>query len=182
MLLSAVNKTDLGDQDWRYALFLCYGIDHLYLPTHCDSCNSKFSIYYALDCKKGGLITNRHNDLRFGVSDLTGKDFTPLYVHDNPLIHPGFSIREVKVHPMESPHNNSLASTENSYQKGDLLIRKLWYRAMDIIHKMCVMRTDNLSHRSKSPENFLQMAEREKKKKYLKSCIQKCRNLPPFIV
>ena len=39
---------------------------------------------HALDCNKVGLITARHNNLRYGVSDLSGKAFTPTHVRDDP--------------------------------------------------------------------------------------------------
>ena len=31
-----VNRTELGDQEWRKSIFLCYGIDPPYLPTNCE--------------------------------------------------------------------------------------------------------------------------------------------------
>ena len=58
---STVNGTELGAQEWHDALFLRYGLDPQDLPTHCDSCQSKFLISHALDCEKGGLVTARHN-------------------------------------------------------------------------------------------------------------------------
>ena len=68
-----VNRTDMGYQECYNALFLRYGIDPPYLPPTCDVYNDKFSIYHALDCKKGGLIMTHHNELRDGVAYLSGK-------------------------------------------------------------------------------------------------------------
>jgi hypothetical protein len=31
-------------------------------PTHCDSCNAKYSIDHALSCKKGGLVSIAHHN------------------------------------------------------------------------------------------------------------------------
>ena len=70
MLPSTVNGTELGAQEWREYLFLRYGIDPPDLPCHCDGCGAAFSIYHALDCKKGGLITACHNKLCDGVHNL----------------------------------------------------------------------------------------------------------------
>ena len=42
VLLSAVNGMDMGPQEWRDSLFICYDIEPPYLPTHCDGCNAKF--------------------------------------------------------------------------------------------------------------------------------------------
>ena len=77
---------DLREQEWRDALFLRYGLEPPDFPTNCDGCHAKFSISHALDCKKGGLVTARHNDLRDGVADLAGKNFTPSHIRDDTLI------------------------------------------------------------------------------------------------
>ena len=63
---------DLGPQEWRDALFLRCGFEPLDLTTYCDGFQTKFSISHALACKKGGLVTARHNELRDGVVDLVG--------------------------------------------------------------------------------------------------------------
>ena len=72
-----VNGTELGAQEWRDAAFQRYGLDPPDLPKYCDGCNTRFSIYHALNCKRGGLVTARHNELREKVADLAGKSFTP---------------------------------------------------------------------------------------------------------
>ena len=46
VLLSMVNGMELGDQEWRYTLFPCYDIEPPDLPSHCDGCNKKCSIYH----------------------------------------------------------------------------------------------------------------------------------------
>ena len=73
MLPSTVNGTELGSQEWRDALFLRYVLDPPDLPKYCDGCKARFSISHALECKKGGLVTARHNELRDGVADLAYK-------------------------------------------------------------------------------------------------------------
>ena len=112
VLQSTANGTYLEAQEWLCALFLCYGINPTYLPTHCDGCNSKISVCHALDCKKGGLIKNIHNELCDGVAGLAGKSVTPSYVHEYPLIHEGCAVREGKSKPAGPPNNNSPENTE----------------------------------------------------------------------
>ena len=56
-------------------------------------------ISHALDCKKGGLVTARHNELRDGVSDLAGKALTPSHVRDDPLIYSGRAVKRTKAAP-----------------------------------------------------------------------------------
>ena len=83
---STVNGTELGAQEWRDALFLRYGLEPQDLPTYCDGFQARFSISHALDCKKGALVTARHNELHDRVADLAVKAFTSLHVRDDPLI------------------------------------------------------------------------------------------------
>ena len=84
---STVNGTELGAQEWRYASLLRYGLYPPDLPQYCDGCNTQFSIFHALNCKRGGLVTARHNEICDGVADLAGKDFTPSHVRNDPLIY-----------------------------------------------------------------------------------------------
>ena len=130
MLLSTVNGTELGDQEWNDALFLRYGLDPLDLPTHCNVCEARFTISHALDCKKVVLVTARHNKICDGVAELDGKYFTPYYVHDEPLIHSGRAMSTTQPMPAGSNIKNSTGETtevtEVTEQKGDLLIRDLW--------------------------------------------------------
>ena len=83
---STVNRTDLGEQECRDALFLRYSLEPPDLPKYCDVCHTKFTIFHALDCKRGSLVTARHNKLWDGVADLSGKSITTSYVRNNPLI------------------------------------------------------------------------------------------------
>ena len=72
---STVNGTELDAQECQDSLFLRYGLDLPDLPHYCDGCNTNFSIFHTLDCMQGVLVTARHNKLREGVADLTGKTF-----------------------------------------------------------------------------------------------------------
>ena len=40
------------------------------MPSSCDGCGAQFSLGHALDCKKGGLITQRHNEVRDALGDI----------------------------------------------------------------------------------------------------------------
>ena len=120
---STVNVTELGAQEWRDALLLRYGLEHPELPTYCDGCQSKFSISHDLDCKKGGLVTARHNELCDGVADLAGMAFTPSHVHDNPPIYSGRAVKRTKATPAGSNKTSEHpAAPEVTEQKVDLLI------------------------------------------------------------
>jgi hypothetical protein len=42
----------------------------LRLPALCDGCGSQFTTGHALDCRKGGLVIQRHNEIRDALGDL----------------------------------------------------------------------------------------------------------------
>ena len=44
-------------------------------------------------------------------------------------------------------------------EKGNLLIRYLWTHETDIIHDMRVVNTDDVSYKSKDPDNCLETTE-----------------------
>ena len=65
-------------------------------PRYCYFCNTTFSICHTLDCKRFGLVTERHNKIRDGVADLARKAFTPSYVREYPLIFAGCAAKRPK--------------------------------------------------------------------------------------
>ena len=66
--------------------------------------------------------------------------------------------------------------------RGDLLIRGLWARGTDCIIDVRVTDTDAKSNLSKDPAKVLESHEKEKKRKYLASCIAQRRHFTPFVV
>ena len=169
---SPVNGTELGDHEWRNTLFPRYGLEPLDLPTYCDGCQVKFSTSHALDYKKGGLVTARHNELRDRVSDLAGKAFTLSHVRDNPLIYSGHAVKRKKAAPARAGGTSTLSDVkppEVTEQKRHLLIRDHWQQGKDSVHDMRVVNTDNLTQRKKYPEKCLHEAERAKKKMYMEA-------------
>ena len=153
-----MNRTDLRAQEWRDSLFLRYVLDPPDLPQYCDGYNTKLTIYHTLDCKRGGLVTARHNELREGNADLDGKAFTTTHVHDNPLIFTGFSVKRLKANPAGtsgSTDRDGASPPEATEQKGDLLISDLWHNGTDSVHDMRVVNSDAKSHSLKTPEKCL---------------------------
>ncbi len=53
---------DLSAFEFRDALCLRYSKPLLEIPSNCDGLNSQFTTSHALDCRKGGLVTRRHNE------------------------------------------------------------------------------------------------------------------------
>ena len=51
---------------------------------------------HTLNYKMSGLITERHNELRDGVANLSGQSFTPVDVRDDPKIFTGRAVQRDK--------------------------------------------------------------------------------------
>ena len=143
VLPCAVHGTELGAQEWRDSLFLRYGINTSDLPKHFYGCGVAFDIYHALDCNKGGLIAQHHNNICDGFADLAKKSFTPTYVRDYPKIYTRCAVRGGNKNMKWSP------SQDEGELKGGTLVRDIWTQGMDSIHDMRTMNTDATSYLSR---------------------------------
>ena len=57
--------------EFHDALTVRYHQPLLKMPVTCDGCGATISYEHALDGKKGGLITRRHNKVRDTLGDLS---------------------------------------------------------------------------------------------------------------
>ena len=151
MLPSTTKGTEVGAQEWRYYLFLCYGINIPDLLDHYNRCGAALLIFHTLNCKKGSLITSRHNELRDGVSDLAGKVFTPAHVRDEPTIISGRAVHGGEAKSKEKGKGPS--SQDKGEEKGDTLIRNLWMQETYSIQDMNFVNTDAVSYQYKIPRS-----------------------------
>lgn len=71
---------------FRDSLRMRYGLELLNMPKKCDGCGAKFSVEHALGCKKGGLVTVRHNEVRDELAYLATLATSSSRVRDEPLI------------------------------------------------------------------------------------------------
>ena len=66
----AAENFDLLEVEFLDALSVRYNKNFIASPTFCDGCKSPFTLRHALAYKKGGLLTLRHNKIRYAVGDL----------------------------------------------------------------------------------------------------------------
>ena len=87
---SYINGTYLSDLEFRDELHRRYCRTPPNLPTHCDDCGAQFSIAHDLECKKGGLVIERHDEIKFELQDFTASALIPSFVRrGEPHIYPG---------------------------------------------------------------------------------------------
>jgi hypothetical protein len=177
---SIVNGTELSAQEFRDSILLRYARTPADLPTHCDGCDQKFSVRHALECKKGGLVISRHNEIRDELVDLASKALTPSAVRDEPRIH-----TSRPAEPLRTTDQNPVIRNLHKRQgeeRGDVLIRGLWQQGTDAIIDVRITDLDAKSNISRAPMKVLAAHEREKKRKYLEPCLEQRRHFSPFVV
>ena len=70
MIPLAHHHFDLSATEFQDSLALRYHRPLLRLPALCDGCGCQFTTGHALDCRKGGLVIQRHNEIRDALGDL----------------------------------------------------------------------------------------------------------------
>ena len=94
----------------------------------------------------------RHNELRYGLADLSGKAFTASCVRYNPLIYSGRVVKRTKATSAGAGGKTNDAVVqppEVTEQKGNLLIRDLWQHGTYSVHNMRVVNINAPMHRTK---------------------------------
>jgi hypothetical protein len=152
---STLNGTELLAQEFRDALLLCHVRIPGDLPLHCDGCGDKFDVRHALECKVGGLVILRHNEINEELlCDLASKALlAPSAVRVEPMIHSRRTAEETKAKEPKPPVQR--LSRSSGQERRDLLIRGFWARRTDIIVDVRVTDTDAKSYRSRDPHKVL---------------------------
>ena len=150
---------DLSAQQFCDALCLQYHRPLSLLPASCDGCGD-FSLTHTLDCRKGGLVTQRHNEVRDALGDLTALGY-----------------REVVREPIVCDGDN-----DSPALIADLGVRGVWIPQGEALFDVRVVDTDAASYVNRSVSAVLASAEEEKKQKYL-SAAELCHvSFTPFVV
>jgi hypothetical protein len=179
---STVNGTVLSAQEYRDAFLLRYGRCPGDLQPHCDGCGQKFSVRHALECKTGGNVISRHNEIRDEVADLASKAIVPSAVRNEPLIHASCPAVKTSELDQDQPAVSRNLHKNRGETRRDVSIRGLWTRGTDCIIDVRVTDTGAKSNLSKDPAKVLEAHEKEKKKKYLGACLEQRRTFTPFVV
>ena len=126
----------------------------LRMPSSCDGCGAQFSLGHALDCKKGRLITQRHNEVRdalWDIAALTNKEV----------------VREPVVREADE-------TSEMPALIADLGVRGFWQPQSEALFDIRVIDTDAQSYACQSVSAILSAAEREEKEVFSCSSSTAC--------
>ncbi|KAL5473942.1 hypothetical protein EMCRGX_G028511 [Ephydatia muelleri] len=66
----SLHHFDLSAAEFRDSLTIHYHRPLIKAPANCDRCGEVFSLTHALDCRKGGLVIQRHNEIRDAIGML----------------------------------------------------------------------------------------------------------------
>ena len=141
----ACHQFDLSAQQFRDAFSLRYHRPLSMMPSSCDRCGSAFSLSHALDCCKGGLVTQHHNEVRDALGDLVALAYKD--VNREPVVREG--------------------NAEVSALVTDLGIWGVWLPQTEALLDIRVTNADVSSYLTRSIGSVLAMAEEEKKRKYV---------------
>ena len=153
--------TYVSAQEFRDGLALRYRKPLLCLPPCCDGCGAPFTIEHALDCRIGGLVGQRHNEVRDAFGDLAALVWSP--VVKEPVVSDGSGgILEPLV--------------------ADLCVRGVWQPQTEALFDIRVVDTDARSYCGRTPIAVLCSAEVEKKRKYSLACQSRRASFTPLCV
>ncbi|CEL92398.1 unnamed protein product, partial [Vitrella brassicaformis CCMP3155] len=147
-LPSTDNNTALDAAEFRDALNLRYGRHPPGLAARCDYCNQPLTVDHALCCKRYGLVTRRHNELRDTFAELTGMAWDDAGVRQEVVLKEG--------------------EERKGGVRADIVACDVWERQAAASFDICITDADASSYASKnrSTKSILKQHETAKKKKY----------------
>ena len=140
----------LNKGEFRDAIRLRYGKELHGLPYQCP-CGQKFDVNHPLNCKKGGFVIIRHNNIRDFEADLLAE------VHRDVEIEP-------TLQPVEGEQIDGLVG-ENA--RTDVRARGVWRQGQNAFFDIRVTNTNCKSQVQTQTLRTLEKHEREKKRQYI---------------
>jgi hypothetical protein len=165
------NGTELSVDEFRDSLRLRFGLNPAALPHRCEGCGQRFSVEHAMSCKQGGLVMQRHNDVKAEWHHLCVQALSATVVYDEPLIHISRDVREAGA-------NGTDPAPE---MRGDTGVHGFWRRGTTAIFDVRVTDTDGKSQRGMEPMAVLRRHEKAKKDKYGALCVARRRTFTPLV-
>ena len=158
----AYHHFDLSATEFRDSLALRYHRPLLRLPALCGGCGSQFSTGHALDCRKGGLVIQRHNEIRDALGDLASIAYKDV-------------VREPVV---RKPNDHEKVPA----LVADLSVRGVWQPQATTFFDVRVVDSDANSYLHRDVGAVLSSIEHTKKHKYSQAAETINASFTPFVV
>ena len=173
-----LNGTLLSMEEWRDNVRLQYGMRPVGLCERCDGCGAGFTVEHGLSCKKGGLVCQRHDDVRDEAGELAAMALTRTKVSYEPTIFYGKDVNAIQASETTQQTGSNAAGDK---ARGDVSINGLWKKGQTCILDIRVTDTDAKSYASSSLSKVLEKAAKVKKDKYLNACLERRRTFIPLV-
>ena len=139
----------LTKNEFRDALALRYNRPFKGLPSKCP-CGNNFDINHALNCKRGGFVIMRHNNIRDFEANLLHKVYNDVET-------------EPSLQPLNGEHINGLTGDESRH---DIRARGVWRSGQNAYFDIRITNPNSNSQVHQPIENILKRHETEKKRQY----------------
>ena len=168
--------TALSLQEWHDNLSLRYGKTPRGLPRKCDGCGAGFTVEHGLSCKKGGLVSIRHDDVHDEWAHLCGLALTSSRVTTEPLIHYGDGMGA----SLGGTTGNRNGNTLGEEARGDVSAHGFWQKGRSTIFDVRITDTDSKSYGNTASDKLLERFAQLKRDKYDEACLERRKDFTPL--
>ena len=165
------NDTGLTATEFRDSFPLRLGLPPLGLPQRCDGCGAPFNVSHALQCKKGNLVSLRHDDLKAEWESMLAEALAPSLVRDEPYI---------RGRALQGPPPANHAPDAQDL-RGDIAAHGFWSRGIDTIFDVSIAYPDCSSYLNRTPQQVLEGREKRKRRTYGQVCEEQRRHFTPLV-
>ena len=151
----------MSPDEFSDALALRYLLTPKNIPSTCDGCGETFNLCHALNCKKGGLVSARHNEMRdlncdlCNLAGLTQIICEPVIQESTDMEHKGL--------------------------RGDWSVRGFWDSQRVALFDTCIFNADANSFKNQSIQAVFEEKKKVKKSKYSKAAAERRASFTPII-
>ena len=156
------------------------------LPSHCDGCSEGFTVEHGLSCKKGGLVGQRHDDVRDELAHLCSTALSESRVSTEPEIFYGRGVRastpraECKC-TRKDRAGVTVCSCLGDEARGDVAAHGFWRSGRTTVFDVRITDTDASSYGVQASDKILENAAKVKRKKYEEACTERRRDFTPMV-
>ena len=151
----------MSADEFRDAMAIRYYFGMKGLPSACDGCGENFDLNHALNCKKGGLVTARHNEARDLNCDLCALA----------------GLAQVTSEPILQESTGD----DTKGLRADWSVRGFWEHQRVALFDICILNADAKSLQNQSLKSIFNTRKQIKKDKYCAAAESRRATFTPII-